>query len=77
MIRPKAGDFCYNKQEIKEMFDDIAYFRSLGVYGVVLGVLNDNNTVDINLTNKFVKGFDKRGLPYERLLARGSRSKWN
>ena len=54
MIRPKAGDFCYNKQEIKEMFDDIAYFRSLGVYGVVLGVLNDNNTVDINLTNKFV-----------------------
>ena len=35
MIRPKAGDFCYNKQEIKEMLDDIAYFRSLGVYGVV------------------------------------------
>ena len=54
MIRPKAGDFCYNRQEIKEMFDEIAYFRYLGVYGVVLGVLNDNNTVDINLTNKFV-----------------------
>ena len=24
MIRPKAGDFCYNKKEIKKMFDDIA-----------------------------------------------------
>ena len=28
MIRPKAGDFCYNRQEIKEMFDEIEYFRS-------------------------------------------------
>ena len=54
MIRPKAGDFCYGRYEIKKMFEDIAYFRSLDVYGVVLGVLNDNNTVDINLTNKFV-----------------------
>ena len=54
MIRPKAGDFCYNGHEIKEMLDDIAYFKSLDVYGIVLGVLNDNNTVDIILTNELV-----------------------
>ena len=68
MIRPKAGDFCYNKQEIKEMFDDIAYFKSLGVYGVVLGVLNDNNTVDINLTNKLVKVAGKLEVTFHKAI---------
>ena len=38
MIRPKAGDFCYDSKEINKMSDDIAYFRSLDVYGVVLGL---------------------------------------
>ena len=69
MIRPKAGDFCYNQQEIKEMFDDIAYFRSLNVYGVVLGVLNNNNnTVDINLTNKFVNAAGKLEVTFHKAI---------
>ena len=68
MIRPKAGDFCYNRQEIMEMFDDIAYFKSLGVYGVVLGVLNDNNTIDINLTNKFVNTAGKLEVTFHKAI---------
>ena len=32
MIRPRSGDFCYNMQEIKEMLDDISYFKSLDVF---------------------------------------------
>jgi len=68
MIRPKAGDFCYGRHEINEMFDDIAYFRSLDVYGVVLGVLNDNNTVDINLTNKLVKAAGKLDVTFHKAI---------
>ena len=68
MIRPKAGDFCYGRHEIKEMFEDIAYFRSLNVYGVVLGVLNDNNTVDINLTNKFVNAAGKLEVTFHKAI---------
>ena len=68
MIRPKAGDFCYGRHEINEMFDDIAYFRSLDVYGVVLGVLNDNNTVDINLTNKFVNAAGKLEVTFHKAI---------
>ena len=55
-------------KEIKEMFDDIAYFRSLDVYGVVLGVLNDNNTVDINLTNKFVNTAGKLEVTFHKAI---------
>lgn len=68
MIRPKAGDFCYGRHEINEMFDDIAYFRSLDVYGVVLGVLNDNNTVDINLTNKLVSACGKLDVTFHKAI---------
>ena len=68
MIRPKAGDFCYGRYEIKKMFEDIAYFRSLDVYGVVLGVLNDNNTVDINLTNKLVKAAGKLDVTFHKAI---------
>ncbi len=68
MIRPKAGNFCYNRHEIKEMFDDIAYFRSLGVYGIVLGVLNDNNTVDIDLINKFVNAAGKLEVTFHKAI---------
>ena len=69
MIRPKAGDFCYDSKEINKMFDDIAYFRSLDVYGVVLGVLNnDNNTVDINLTNKLVNAAGKLDVTFHKAI---------
>ena len=68
MIRPEAGDFCYDSKEIKEMFDDIAYFKSLGVHGVVLGVLNDNNTVDINLTNELVSASGKLDVTFHKAI---------
>ena len=68
MIRPKAGDFCYDRHEIKQMFDDIAYFRSLDVHGVVLGVLNDNNTVDINLTNNLVNAAGKLDVTFHKAI---------
>jgi len=68
MIRPKAGDFCYGRHEIKEMFEEIAYFRSLDVYGVVLGVLNEDNTVDINLTNKLVKAGGKLDVTFHKAI---------
>ncbi|MFL2994642.1 MAG: copper homeostasis protein CutC [Candidatus Neomarinimicrobiota bacterium] len=68
MIRPKSGDFCYDSNEINKIFDDIAYFRSLDVYGVVLGVLNDNNKVDINLTNKLVNAAGKLEVTFHKAI---------
>ena len=68
MIRPRSGDFYYNRQEIKEMLDDISYFKSLDVFGVVLGALNDNNTVDISLTNEFVKKADTLEVSFHKAI---------
>ena len=68
MIRPRSGDFCYNMQEIKDMLDDISYFKSLDVFGVVFGVLNDDNTVNISLTNKLVDQADTLEVTFHKAI---------
>ena len=55
MIRPREGDFCYNSDELRQMHDDISYFSNLGVFGVVFGVLNQNNSIDVQTVNFLVK----------------------
>ncbi|MGL5356621.1 MAG: copper homeostasis protein CutC [Cetobacterium sp.] len=46
MIRPRGGDFCYSKDEIEIMKEDIKMCKELGVLGVVFGVLTKDNKID-------------------------------
>ena len=43
MIRPRGGNFAYDKEEVEIMKDDIKICKEIGVYGVVFGVLDKNN----------------------------------
>ena len=47
MIRPRAGNFSYNDQELNRMKEDILYCKNLNVQGVVFGILNQNKTIDM------------------------------
>lgn len=50
MIRHKEGGFNYNTNDIELMKLDIATAKKAGAYGVVFGILDDNNVVsDQNL----------------------------
>jgi len=55
MIRPRGGDFCYSPDEIEIMRQDILVCHELGVYGVVFGLLNPDNTIDIERTMELVE----------------------
>lgn len=54
MIRPRGGNFCYNKNEIEIMKKDIELCKAQGVKGIVLGVLTKNDEIDYPLLKELI-----------------------
>lgn len=54
IIRPRGGDFYYSYEEFEVMKKDIELCKNLGVYGVVLGLLDKENKIDIERTKELV-----------------------
>lgn len=54
IIRPRGGDFLYSDVEYEVMKRDIAACKSLGVDGVVLGVLTADGNIDTERTRRLV-----------------------
>jgi copper homeostasis protein len=54
MIRPRAGDFVYSSYNIDLMCSQIDAFANEGADGFVLGVLNVDNTVDVESCRKLL-----------------------
>ena len=54
MVRPRVGDFLYSDEELGVMLEDIGLFKSLGIAGVVFGVLDRDGTVDVPHTQMYV-----------------------
>ncbi|MEG0442925.1 MAG: copper homeostasis protein CutC [Carnobacterium sp.] len=46
IIRPRGGNFVYNDTELKIMGYDIIEARNIGLDGIVIGCLNENNWLD-------------------------------
>lgn len=46
LIRPRAGDFCYDEYEMEEMIYSIEMAKELGLDGVVIGILSPDGTLD-------------------------------
>jgi len=55
LIRPREGDFIYSDEEFELMKRDIVKFKKMGCKGIVSGVLNDDNSIDIKRTNELVE----------------------
>ena len=55
LIRPRKGDFIYSDEEFELMKRDIVKFKEMGYKGVVSGVLNIDNSIDIKRTKELVE----------------------
>ena len=55
MIRPRGGDFYYTDLEFEIMKADIVFCKSVGVTGVVLGILQPDGTIDLVRTRTLVQ----------------------
>lgn len=78
IIRPRGGNFCYSDYEFEIMKKDISLCKSIGYDGVVLGLLNEDETIDESRTAALVeaaypldvtfhRAFDKAKEPFEAL----------
>lgn len=47
LIRPRFGDFCYDRYEASIIEEDIKRFRQEGVQGVVIGALMPDGSLDL------------------------------
>lgn len=55
IIRPRGGDFYYTPAEIEVIKEDIKICKSLGVKGVVLGILTADKKIDFKTLAEFME----------------------
>jgi copper homeostasis protein len=66
LIRPRAGDFLYGSSERDEMLRDIEASARLGCEGVVIGALDADGDIDINLCRDLIAAAGKLGVTFHR-----------
>lgn len=55
MLRSRGGDFFYTQNEKEQLEKELFYFKKLGADGLVFGVLNDKNQIDIDFCKSLIK----------------------
>lgn len=55
LIRPRAGDFIYSDEEFELMKQDVVKFKEMGCKGIVSGILNSDNSIDLKRTKELVE----------------------
>lgn len=55
IIRPRGGDFLYTQTEFEVIKADLLMVKELGYPGAVIGLLNEDGSIDIKRTNELVQ----------------------
>jgi copper homeostasis protein len=55
MIRPRTGGFCYSNFELEVMRNDIQVAKNFKMDGIVLGILREDASVDVERTKMLVE----------------------
>jgi copper homeostasis protein len=55
LIRPRSGNFTYSKSDFEIIKADMLQCKKMGCAGIVSGVLNDDNSIDVIRTKELVE----------------------
>lgn len=55
LIRPRGGDFVFDRDEVEAMERDVETARSLGAAGVVVGALRGDGTIDVEVLRRLIE----------------------
>lgn len=68
IIRPRAGNFVYSREEIETMKQDITFCREQGMDGIVIGALNPDNSIDSRACAFFVEMAGQMSCNFHRAI---------
>ncbi|MFY8020140.1 MAG: copper homeostasis protein CutC [Bacteroidia bacterium] len=67
LIRPRAGDFCYDDAEKAIMLKDIEYLKQIkGVAGFVIGALNEQGEIDQSFCEEMITACRPHQITFHR-----------
>jgi copper homeostasis protein len=55
LIRPRSGDFSYSNSEFNTILQDIDYYKTADIKGIVCGILLNNGDIDMDRTRILVE----------------------
>ena len=68
LMRPRAGDFLYSKEEIRMMASQMEVLRNLGADGFVIGCLDADGNLDGNAMEPLLKAAKGAGVTLHRCI---------
>ena len=66
IIRPRGGDFLFDKEDFEVMVNDVVLCKQIGCDGIVIGLLNEDGTIDKKRTTKLVELAYPLGVTFHR-----------
>ena len=66
LIRPREGNFVYDKDEVQGMLKDIRLARRLGANGVVIGALKSDGSIDEETVRRLVDEAEDLSITFHR-----------
>jgi len=70
IIRPRGGDFLYTDDEYEIMLHDVKLCKQLGCDGIVIGLLNQDGSIDIERTAALIDIAYPMGVTFHRAFDR-------
>ena len=68
LMRPRAGDFLYTREEIEQMAMEIVQLRQAGADGFVIGCLTPDGSLDKRAMNPLLQAASGAGLTLHRCI---------
>lgn len=68
LMRPRAGDFLYSREEIRMMAAQIEQLRTLGADGFVIGCLDADGNLDVKAMAPLMKAAQGVGITLHRCI---------
>lgn len=68
LMRPRAGDFLYTREEIRQMAREMAQLRQAGADGFVIGCLDAQGRLDPQAMEPLLRAADGAGLTLHRCI---------